>query len=102
MTNPTQGAELSPHSHNARVDLVTVVVGAGPAGLLFAIVARLMHEKHGGSTTWPILVVDNAATTNGRIDFASRRSAISHSERSSPTRVSMHSSRSWRPSDSNR
>ena len=58
VTNPSQGGDVLPHSGDPRVDLLTVVVGAGPAGLLFAIVARLMHEQYGGATTWPILVVD--------------------------------------------
>lgn len=43
---------------NQTPDLVTVVVGAGPAGLLFAVVARLLHDKHGRDTAWPILIVD--------------------------------------------
>lgn len=58
VTNSAQRGELPPLPDTSKVDLLTVVVGAGPAGLLFAIVAKLMHERHGGKTNWPILVVD--------------------------------------------
>jgi hypothetical protein len=34
--------------------IATVVVGAGPAGLLFSIVARLLYERRGGEPgAWP-------------------------------------------------
>lgn len=44
-------------------NLVTLVVGAGPAGLLFCNAARIMFEKQGGTAaTWPILLFDKRAT----------------------------------------
>lgn len=43
--------------------LATVVVGAGPAGLLFAALARLLAEQRGiGVDAWPVWVVDKRAT----------------------------------------
>jgi hypothetical protein len=42
--------------------LATVVVGAGPAGLLFCITARLLHAAQGGcATEWPIYLFDKRA-----------------------------------------
>ena len=43
--------------------IATVVVGAGPAGLLFSIVARLLYERRGGEPgAWPFFLVDKRAT----------------------------------------
>ncbi len=43
--------------------VVTVVVGAGPAGLLFSVLARLLHERRGGAPSeWPIYLFDKRDT----------------------------------------
>jgi hypothetical protein len=43
--------------------IATVVVGAGPAGLLFSIVARLIYERRGGDAGgWPFFLFDRRAT----------------------------------------
>jgi hypothetical protein len=43
--------------------IATVIVGAGPAGLLFSIVARLVHERRGGDpAAWPLLLFDKRAS----------------------------------------
>jgi 2-polyprenyl-6-methoxyphenol hydroxylase-like FAD-dependent oxidoreductase len=43
--------------------LATLVVGAGPAGLLFSIVARLLYERRGGDPhAWPFFLFDKRAT----------------------------------------
>src|SRR5262249_61624395 len=42
--------------------IATVVVGAGPAGLLFTIVARILHERRGGKPgAWPLYLFDKRA-----------------------------------------
>jgi len=42
--------------------IATAVVGAGPAGLLFSIVGRLLHEKRGGvREAWPLFLFDKRA-----------------------------------------
>jgi len=39
--------------------IATIVVGAGPAGLLFSIVARLLYERRGGDPqAWPFFLLD--------------------------------------------
>lgn len=38
---------------------MTAVIGAGPAGLLFSLVSRLLHKARGGrSEQWPVLLFD--------------------------------------------
>src|SRR5262245_31615537 len=42
--------------------IATLVVGAGPAGLLFTIVARVLHERRGGvPESWPLFLFDKRA-----------------------------------------
>lgn len=39
--------------------LVTAVIGAGPAGLLFCLVSRLFHKTRGGRPeSWPVMLFD--------------------------------------------
>ncbi|TPW20709.1 MAG: hypothetical protein FD126_1421, partial [Elusimicrobia bacterium] len=39
--------------------LVTAVIGAGPAGLLFCLVSRLLHKARAGRPEeWPVLLFD--------------------------------------------
>lgn len=43
--------------------VTTAVIGAGPAGLLFAATARLMFGRQGGDpATWPILLFDKRSS----------------------------------------
>src|SRR5712692_9496366 len=43
--------------------IATVVVGAGPAGLLLSIIARLLYERRGGEPgAWPFYLFDKRAT----------------------------------------
>lgn len=66
-------------------ELTTVVVGAGPAGLLFCALARLTHLSQGGvAEQWPIVLIDKreayARTHRLRIDpapYKRMRSALS-------------------------
>jgi hypothetical protein len=43
--------------------IATLVVGAGPAGLFFSIVARLLYERRGGDPqAWPFFLFDERAS----------------------------------------
>lgn len=42
--------------------LVTAVVGAGPAGLLFSAAARLLHDRHADPRRWRIRLFDKRTT----------------------------------------
>lgn len=58
--------------------LVTAVIGAGPAGLLFCLLSRLHHEARGGRPEqWPVLLFDMrteyARTHRLRLDPAAFR-----------------------------
>ena len=44
-----------------KATLTTAVIGAGPAGLLFAVVGRLLHEREGGDA-WNVRVYDKRAS----------------------------------------